>query len=260
MASLDQMVVSQGPGLGFDPTPQQELTLVARVLARAGYDDYLAGHLTYRQADDTILTNPFSIPWNRLRSSEVCRLDLDGNHLEGPYVSNPAVRLHLEWHNRRDDLMWTCHNHPRWGTIWASVHRIPPCYNQSSALVDPISLVRDYAGQVNDRRVARDVIDAMGDSTVALLGNHGVLVGGTNVGTSNRSPVESRSTTALQGHLRRSRRRAAEGSPVCGQRSAAANASSTLPCWTDLQHPEFVSATGSQSHVVAVIEQSFYGV
>jgi len=181
MASLDQMVVSQGPGLGFDPTPQQELTLVARVLARAGYDDYLAGHLTYRQADDTILTNPFSIPWNRLRSSEVCRLDLDGNHLEGPYVSNPAVRLHLEWHNRRDDLMWTCHNHPRWGTIWASVHRVPPCYNQSSALVDPISLVRDYAGQVNDRRVARDVIDAMGDSTVALLGNHGVLVGGTNV-------------------------------------------------------------------------------
>jgi ribulose-5-phosphate 4-epimerase/fuculose-1-phosphate aldolase len=181
MTTIDTVVASDGPGLGFDLTPQQEVAVVARVLSRAGYDDYLAGHLTYRQDDDTILTNPFAIPWGRLRSSEVCRLDLDGNHLDGPYVSNPAVRLHLEWHRRRDDLKWTCHNHPRWGTIWASVQRVPPCYNQSSALVDPISLVRNYAGQVNDPDVARGVVDAMGDNTVALLGNHGVLVAGTNV-------------------------------------------------------------------------------
>jgi ribulose-5-phosphate 4-epimerase/fuculose-1-phosphate aldolase len=178
MTTTDQIVVSDGPGLGFDPTPEQELALVARVLARAGYDDYLAGHLTYRQDDDTILTNPFAIPWRRLRSSEVCRLDLDGNHLGGPYVSNPAVLLHLEWHRHREDLMWTCHNHSRWGTIWASVHRVPPCYNQSSALVDPISLVREYSGQVNDPNIASDVIAAMGESTVALLANHGVLVAG----------------------------------------------------------------------------------
>jgi ribulose-5-phosphate 4-epimerase/fuculose-1-phosphate aldolase len=178
MTSTDNMVVSDGPGLGLDLTPQQELALVARVLARAGYDDYLAGHLTYRQGDGTILTNPFAIPWSRLRSSEICRLDLDGNHLEGPYVSNPAVVLHLQWHRRREDLVWTCHNHPRGGTIWASVHRVPPCYNQSSALVDQISLVRDYSGQVNDRRVASDVIATMGDSTVAILANHGVLVAG----------------------------------------------------------------------------------
>jgi ribulose-5-phosphate 4-epimerase/fuculose-1-phosphate aldolase len=172
--------IADGPGLGLDPTPRQELALVARVLARAGYDDYLAGHLTYRQPDDTILTNPFAIPWRQLRSSEVCRLDLDGNHLEGPYISNPAVLLHLQWHRRRQDLTWTCHNHPRWGTIWASVHRVPPCYNQSSALVHPVILVSDYSGQVSDPNVASEVVSAMGDSAVALLANHGVLLAGTN--------------------------------------------------------------------------------
>jgi ribulose-5-phosphate 4-epimerase/fuculose-1-phosphate aldolase len=181
MTTIDTTMALAGPGLGFDPTPEQEVAVVARVLARAGYDDYLAGHLTYRQSDDTILTNPFAIPWSRVRASEICRLDLDGNHLEGPYVSNPAVRLHLEWHRQRDDLVWTCHNHPRWATIWASVHRVPPCYNQSSALVDGIALVPDYAGQVNDPDVARGVIDAMGSSTLGLLGNHGVLVAGINV-------------------------------------------------------------------------------
>jgi ribulose-5-phosphate 4-epimerase/fuculose-1-phosphate aldolase len=181
MTSLDQMVVSEGPGLGLDLNPQQELAVVARVLARAGYDDYLAGHLTYRQGDSTILTNPFAIPWSRLRSSEVCRLDLDGSHLAGPYVSNPAVLLHLEWHRRREDLLWTCHNHPRWGTIWASVHRVPSCYNQSSALVDRIALVSEYSGQVNDPSVASSVITALGDSTIGLLANHGVLVAGKGV-------------------------------------------------------------------------------
>jgi ribulose-5-phosphate 4-epimerase/fuculose-1-phosphate aldolase len=181
MTASTQTLVSDGPGLGIDPSPQQELALVARILARVGYRDYLAGHLTYRQPDDSILTNPFAIPWHRLRASDVCRLDLDGNHLEGPYSSNPAVLLHLEWHRKRQDLMWTCHNHPRWATIWASVHRVPPCYNQSSALVDPITLVSEYTGQVSDRSVADDVITAMGDSSVALLANHGVLVAGAGV-------------------------------------------------------------------------------
>jgi ribulose-5-phosphate 4-epimerase/fuculose-1-phosphate aldolase len=47
-------------------------------------------------------------------------------------------------------------------------------------MVDQIGLVPDYSGQVNDPAVARDVITGMGDSTVGLLGNHGVLVAGTS--------------------------------------------------------------------------------
>jgi ribulose-5-phosphate 4-epimerase/fuculose-1-phosphate aldolase len=178
MTTFEEVVVSAGPGLGFDPSPNQELALAARVLAKAGYEDYLAGHLTYRQPDETILTNPLSIPWRSLRASQVCKLDLDGHHLAGPYVSNPAVGLHLEWHRRRSDLTWTCHNHSHWGTIWASVHRVPPCYNQASGMVDEISLVSEYAGQVDDSDIAKSVIAQVGDSTIAILANHGVLVAG----------------------------------------------------------------------------------
>jgi ribulose-5-phosphate 4-epimerase/fuculose-1-phosphate aldolase len=47
-------------------------------------------------------------------------------------------------------------------------------------LVDPITLVREYSGQVNDPAVASHVITSMGEGTVALLANHGVLVAGTS--------------------------------------------------------------------------------
>jgi ribulose-5-phosphate 4-epimerase/fuculose-1-phosphate aldolase len=48
-------------------------------------------------------------------------------------------------------------------------------------LVDAISLVREYSGQVNDPYVAGGVIAEIGDSNIALLGNHGVLVAGKNI-------------------------------------------------------------------------------
>ena len=36
-------------------TPQAEVALLARMLHREGYDDHLAGHITYRQPDGTLL-------------------------------------------------------------------------------------------------------------------------------------------------------------------------------------------------------------
>ena len=39
-------------------TAAQELALLARILYREGYNDHLAGHITYRQPDGTFLVNP----------------------------------------------------------------------------------------------------------------------------------------------------------------------------------------------------------
>ena len=49
-------------------SPQAELALLARVLFREGYDDHLAGHITYRQADETLFVNPFGLTWDEIRA------------------------------------------------------------------------------------------------------------------------------------------------------------------------------------------------
>jgi L-fuculose-phosphate aldolase len=166
----------------LDVTPRQELALLARVLYAEGYNDHLAGHITYRQADGTFLVNPLGLTWDELCASDVARMDAEGNHLEGPWIISPAVELHVVLHQHRHNAGVVIHNHPRWGTVWADSHRVPPVYDQTSAMYGgEIAIDTSYEGPVNQTSNALDVVTALGDADVALMVNHGVLVIGRDI-------------------------------------------------------------------------------
>lgn len=176
MKTLTEIEPKTGPGIGTALSPKQEFAILARILHQVGYDDGLAGHITVRQPDDTFLVNPFAVGWDEIRAADVAITDIDGNHLSGPYRINAATELHYALHRQRPARV-AIHNHPRWASTWSSHHRIPPCYDQTSALISgKIVLVEEYAGVVLDPEVARMTIDAMGDADIALLANHGVLI------------------------------------------------------------------------------------
>jgi ribulose-5-phosphate 4-epimerase/fuculose-1-phosphate aldolase len=80
-------------------TPAQELALLARCLFSEGYDDHLAGHITYKQPDGTFLVNPFGLTWDELRASDVMRMDADGKEVDGPWTITPAITLHGDFFN-----------------------------------------------------------------------------------------------------------------------------------------------------------------
>jgi L-ribulose-5-phosphate 4-epimerase len=158
-------------------TPRQELVLLARTLWHEGYDDHLAGHITYRQPDGTLLCNPWLLLWEEIRPDDVLVIDLDGNLLEGRWPVPLGIPLHLELHSQRDDVTVAVHSHPRYGTVWADALRIPGCFDQSSALGGgELVIVDEYDGPVNDRGSASRAVKAMGTADMALLANHGVFV------------------------------------------------------------------------------------
>ncbi|MEI7860671.1 MAG: class II aldolase/adducin family protein [Acidimicrobiales bacterium] len=170
----------------FSPTPEallpeltarQEVVLLARTLWSEGYDDHLAGHISYRQDDGTLLCTPWSLLWEELRPDDVLRVDQNGTVLEGRWALPPGFPLHLALHRRRPDVVVAVHHHPRFATIWADLGRVPECYDQSSALGggEPV-VVDEYDGPVNSALAADRAIVAMGDAATALLSNHGVLV------------------------------------------------------------------------------------
>ena len=166
----------------LDVTPRQELALLARILHAEGYDDHLAGHITYRQPDGTFLVNPLGLSWDELCAGDVARMDAEGNHLEGPWIISPAVQLHVVLHQHRHNAGVVIHNHPRWGTIWADSHRIPPIYDQTGAMYGgTIAIDAAYQGGVNQTANALEVVEALGDADVALMVNHGVLIIGNDV-------------------------------------------------------------------------------
>jgi L-fuculose-phosphate aldolase len=165
-----------------DLSPEAEVALLARTLYREGYDDHLAGHITYRQPDGSLLVNPFGLTWEEVKASDIMRIDPEGRVIDGPWTVNPAITLHVELHHARTDIAVAVHNHPRWGTIWADLQRIPPVYDQTSGRVaGEIAMFGEYRGNVTDRVNAREAVLALGKARMALLANHGVLVVGSDI-------------------------------------------------------------------------------
>lgn len=158
-------------------TPHQSVALLCRVLSREGYNDHIAGHITVRQDDGTYLANPWELTWSEVTASDIVRLDQQGKVIEGEWNITPAINLHMDLHAARHDVGVVIHNHPRWGSVWSASGRIPPVYDQTSALVDtdPV-LYNEYQGTVEDSDRGRAVVEALGTQKWALLANHGVLV------------------------------------------------------------------------------------
>lgn len=158
-------------------TPQQSVALLCRVLHREGYNDHIAGHITVRQDDGTYLSNPWELTWGEVTASDIVRLNQEGQVIEGEWNITPAINLHIDVHAARHDVEVVIHNHPQWGSVWSAAKRIPPIYDQTSALVDSDPVLYDeYRGTVEDGERGRAVVDALGQEKWALLANHGVLV------------------------------------------------------------------------------------
>jgi ribulose-5-phosphate 4-epimerase/fuculose-1-phosphate aldolase len=170
-----------GPSIP-DLSPQAEVALLARLLFHEGYDDHLSGHITFRQPDGTILATPWGLTWDEMCASDIMRMDADGNPLEGKWTITPAIPLHVELHKARHDVSVVVHNHPRYGTIWADLHRAPPVYDQTGSMIpdDPV-VYDDFNGAVVEVDNAKACVEALGDGRMALLANHGVLVVGTDI-------------------------------------------------------------------------------
>jgi len=160
-----------------DLTPREELVLLARTLWREGYNDHLAGHITYNLGDGTLLCNPWLLLWNEIRPTDVIRIDLEGNVVEGEWPAPLGIPLHLELHKMRPGVTWAMHNHPLFATVWADIGQVPPAMDQSSSLGGgKVVVVNEYGGAVNSPAAARRAVEKMGDADLALLAGHGVFV------------------------------------------------------------------------------------
>ena len=163
-------------------SPHAELALLLRVLAKRGYDDLRAGHVTVGRPDGTILINPRELCWPEVRASDIVTIDADGAKLDGRYNPTIASGIHLELRRLRPDVGVIIHNHPHWSVVWGDCLRIPPIYDQTSASIPhELALVDEYEGNFTGSGSAAAAAAAFGDAEWALLANHGVLVTGRTV-------------------------------------------------------------------------------
>lgn len=156
-----------------------QVALMCRMLTREGWNEHIAGHITYRLDNGNILTNPWELAWEELTASDIVTLDPDGQVIDSDWNVTPAIGLHLQLHAMRPDVHVVIHNHAHWSGIWASMQRVPPVYDQAGAYcgVD-LPLYNEYEGTFENEATSLSAVEALGDAKWALLANHGSLVVG----------------------------------------------------------------------------------
>jgi L-fuculose-phosphate aldolase len=156
---------------------RSQIALLARMLHREGYEDHIMGHISHSLDDGSFLCTPWAITWDEMLPSHILHIGAGGEVLEGDEEVPTALPLHVELHRARPHARVIVHNHPRYGTLWADRRRVPPIFDQTSALFSTDVVVYDeYPGSASESPAARRIVEAVGDADVILLANHGVLI------------------------------------------------------------------------------------
>jgi ribulose-5-phosphate 4-epimerase/fuculose-1-phosphate aldolase len=168
------------PGIGRELSDQQKLACAFRVLARDGFAENISGHITWQRAGhDGMLVNPWGLWWRELRASDICTVAPDGQVVAGLWDVTPAIHIHTELHRRRPDARVVIHNHPYYLCLLAAVGRLPELVHQSgTAFVDDLLFVSEYDGEVDSPELGEALATQIGNASVVILANHGVIVTG----------------------------------------------------------------------------------
>jgi len=166
------------PPVGIDLTGTQALAAAFRILAGEDFRENMAGHITVR--DDTsgnLWVNPWGLWWDEVTASDICVVSPEADVLEGRWDVTPAIHIHTELHRRRHDARVVVHNHPYHSTVLAAVGLLPDVFHQTGCLFDgELAFVDEYTGEIANAELGADLAARIGDASVIVLANHGVLI------------------------------------------------------------------------------------
>ena len=164
---------------------KERLASVFRVFSKFGFEEGLAGHVTARdpELEDHFWVNPFGVPFEHIKTSDLLLVDHDGNIVEGRHPLNQAAfAIHSRVHKARPDVVAAAHTHSLYGKSWSSLGRLlDPLTQDSCAFFEDHSLFDDFTGVVFDTDEGDRIGDALGDNKAVILQNHGLLTVGHSV-------------------------------------------------------------------------------
>lgn len=162
---------------------RQALACLHRVLARTGFNENMAGHVTMAvEGSDAMWASPWGLWWDEVRASDLVLVDADGAVLDGRWDVSPAIFLHTGLHRARPDARVVVHNHPYHATLLATLGLLPEVTHQAACMFDGgLRLVDEYQGQVLDADAGAWLADAVGDAIGVILVSHGAIVVGASV-------------------------------------------------------------------------------
>lgn len=174
---------SSTPPIGHELTNLQAHACAVRHLASTGFSENIGGHLTWVDggdaSDGSMLVNPWGLWWEEVTASDVIRVDADGRVIDGRWDVTPAIHIHTELHRNRPDARVVVHNHPYYVTVLAAAGLLPDILHQTTCMYDgDMVFVDEYDGEISDPSKGSALARAIGDASIIILANHGLIVTG----------------------------------------------------------------------------------
>jgi ribulose-5-phosphate 4-epimerase/fuculose-1-phosphate aldolase len=170
-----------------EPTEREvrvELAACYRLIAHFGMDDLVYTHISARvPGTDHFLINPYGMMFHEITASSLVKIDHDGNIVEpSDYPVNQAgFVIHSAVHGARPDVNCVLHTHTRAGVAVSCLEEGLLPLNQFSLFFYGRVAYHGYEGIALDIDERERLVGDLGDKSVMILRNHGLLTAGRNV-------------------------------------------------------------------------------
>ena len=177
------------PGSQFHPeewAARVQLAACYRVFAMLGWVEMIYNHITVRlpdsvaQTEKQFLINPFGLHYGEVTASNLVKIDLAGNVLDGsPHKVNPAgFTVHAAIHNGLPDAHCIMHTHTTAGVAVACTRIGLQQTNFYTAQLHNMVAYHDFEGITIHADEGPRLLQSVGNRQAVILRNHGLLAWG----------------------------------------------------------------------------------
>jgi len=167
---------------------QERIDLAAchRLAVHFGLNEGIDNHFTVLApgAAGEFLLAPFGLHWSEVKASDFMVINFGGRVVRGDgAVEDSALCIHLPIHRDCPHARVVLHTHMPYATALGMLDDPHIVMSGQSALMfhDRVAYY-DYNGLAFDQREGEHMAEALGDKSVMILRNHGVLVVGETLG------------------------------------------------------------------------------
>jgi ribulose-5-phosphate 4-epimerase/fuculose-1-phosphate aldolase len=156
-----------------------ELAALYRLAALEKWDDMIFTHISARVPgpEHHFLINPYGWFFEEITASSLVKVDLDGKVVQqtSSFINPAGFTIHSAIHAAREDAQFVIHLHTDAGVaVSAQAEGLLPL-TQHALIVLPQLAYHDYEGIALNLDERQRIVADLGDKSVMLLRNHGLL-------------------------------------------------------------------------------------
>ena len=164
-----------------------DLAAVFRMAAHYNWHESIANHFSLAVSDDgkEFLMNPKWAHFDNITASSLLHIDADNSEtMSGPNAPDPtAWIIHGHLHRAAPQARCILHVHSPYATAVATLAdpEIKPIDQNTARFYNRVSYDDDYGGLAESDEEGARLVRVLGNKSIMMMGNHGVLVTGPTV-------------------------------------------------------------------------------